>query len=68
MPGHENFVRNMLVGAGGIDVVLLVVAGDESIKPQTREHFEICQMLGIPRGVVAMTKKPISLIPTCWGW
>ncbi len=56
VPGHEKFVRNMLVGAGGIDVVLLVVAGDESIKPQTREHFEICQMLGIPRGVVAITK------------
>ena len=50
VPGHEKFVRNMLAGAGGIDVVLLVVAADESIKPQTREHFEICQMLGIPRG------------------
>ena len=56
VPGHEKFVRNMLVGAGGIDVVMLVVAADESIKPQTREHFEICQLLGIPRGLVAITK------------
>ena len=56
VPGHEKFVRNMLAGAGGIDVVLLVVAADESIKPQTREHFEICQLLGIPRGIVAITK------------
>ena len=56
VPGHEKFVRNMLTGAGGIDVVLLVVAADESIKPQTREHFEICQLLGIPGGLVAITK------------
>ena len=50
VPGHERFVRNMLAGAGGIDVVVLVVAADESIKPQTREHFDICRFLGIPRG------------------
>ncbi|HWF39331.1 MAG TPA: selenocysteine-specific translation elongation factor [Candidatus Acidoferrales bacterium] len=56
VPGHEKFVRNMLAGAGGIDVVVLVVAADEAIKPQTREHFEICEMLGISRGVVAITK------------
>ncbi len=56
VPGHERFVRNMLAGAGGIDLVLLVVAADESIKPQTREHFEICRMLGIQRGVVVLTK------------
>src|SRR5215831_19359513 len=56
VPGHEKFVRNMLAGAGGIDVVLLVVAADESIKPQTREHFEICRMLGIPHGLVAISK------------
>ena len=56
VPGHEKFVRNMLAGAGGIDVVLLVVAADESIKPQTREHFEICRLLGIPRGIVVITK------------
>jgi selenocysteine-specific elongation factor len=56
VPGHERFVRNMLAGAGGIDVVLLVVAADESIKPQTREHFDICRLLGIQRGVIAITK------------
>ncbi len=56
VPGHERFVRNMLAGAGGIDAVLLVVAADESIMPQTREHFEIVRMLGIRRGVVAVTK------------
>ena len=56
VPGHERFVRNMLAGAGGIDAVLLVVAADESVMPQTREHFEIVRMLGIRRGVVAITK------------
>ena len=56
VPGHERFVKNMLAGAGGIDMVLLVVAASESIKPQTREHFEICRLLGVPRGVVALTK------------
>ncbi len=56
VPGHERFVRNMLSGAGAIDLVLLVVAADESIKPQTREHFHICRLLGIRRGVVALTK------------
>jgi len=56
VPGHERFVRNMLAGAGGFDLVLLVIAADESIKPQTREHFEICKLLGIRRGLVALTK------------
>ena len=56
VPGHERFVGNMLAGAAGIDLVLLVVAADESIKPQTREHFDICRMLGIERGLVALTK------------
>ena len=56
VPGHERFVKNMLAGVGGIDMVLFVVAADESIKPQTREHFDICRLLGIPRGVVAITK------------
>ncbi len=56
VPGHERFVRNMLAGAHGIDAVLLVVAADESVMPQTREHFQICRLLGIPRGVVALTK------------
>ena len=56
VPGHERFVKNMLAGVGGIDMVLFVVAADESIKPQTREHFDICRLLAIPRGVVALTK------------
>lgn len=56
VPGHERFVRNMLAGVGGIDLVLLVVAADESIKPQTREHFDICRLLEIPRGLIAITK------------
>ncbi len=56
VPGHERFVKNMLAGAGGIDVVLLVIAADESIKPQTREHFDICRLLGVQRGLVAVTK------------
>jgi selenocysteine-specific elongation factor len=56
VPGHERFVKNMLAGAGGIDLVLLVIAADESIKPQTREHFDICRMLGIGRGIIALNK------------
>jgi selenocysteine-specific elongation factor len=60
VPGHERFVRNMLAGAGGIDLVLLVVAADEGIKPQTREHFEICRLLGIPRGMIAITKSDLA--------
>src|SRR5687767_1271188 len=56
VPGHERFVKNMLAGAGGIDLLLLVIAADESIKPQTREHFEICRLLGIRHGLIALTK------------
>src|SRR5213594_278101 len=56
VPGHERFVRNMLAGIGGIDLVLLVIAADESIKPQTREHFDICRLLHIPNGIVVLTK------------
>jgi selenocysteine-specific elongation factor len=56
VPGHERFVRNMLAGVGGIDLVILVVAADESIKPQTREHFDICKLLAIRQGLVAITK------------
>ncbi len=56
VPGHERFIKNMLAGVGGIDMVLFVIAADESIKPQTREHFDICRLLGIPRGIVALTK------------
>ena len=59
VPGHERFVRNMLAGVGGIDVVLLAIAADESIKPQTREHFDICRLLGIRRGIVALTKSDL---------
>jgi selenocysteine-specific elongation factor len=60
VPGHERFVKNMLAGIGGIDSVLLVVAADESIKPQTREHFAICRLLGIPTGVIAITKSDLA--------
>ena len=60
VPGHERFVKNMLAGVGGIDSVLLVVAADESIKPQTREHFDICKLLGIRTGVVAITKSDLA--------
>src|SRR6202020_2986972 len=59
VPGHERFVRNMLAGVGGIDVVLFVIAADESIKPQTREHFDICSLLGIKHGIVALTKSDL---------
>src|SRR3981081_2135698 len=59
VPGTECFVSNMLAGAGGIDFLLLVVAADESIKPQTREHFDICRLLGVKRGVVALTKSDL---------
>ena len=55
-PGHERFVRNMLAGVGGIDLVLLVIAADEAIKPQTREHFDILQLLGVRRGITVLTK------------
>ncbi len=56
VPGHERFVRNMLAGVGGIDLVLLVIAADESIKPQTREHFDILRLLGVRRGITVLTK------------
>jgi selenocysteine-specific elongation factor len=56
VPGHERFVRQMVAGATGIDAVLLVVAADEGVRPQTREHLAICRLLGVDRGVVALTK------------
>ncbi len=56
VPGHERFVRAMLAGVGGIDAVVLVVAATESVMPQTREHFDICRLLRVPRGVIALTK------------
>src|SRR5207247_2277711 len=59
VPGHERFVKNMLAGVGGIDLVVLVVAADESVMPQTREHFDICRLLHIPAGLVALTKSDL---------
>ncbi|MDX6578150.1 MAG: selenocysteine-specific elongation factor [Blastocatellia bacterium] len=59
VPGHERFVKNMLAGAHGIDVVTLVVAADESVMPQTREHFDICRLLGVRKGLVVLTKKDL---------
>ncbi len=56
VPGHERFVKNMLAGVGGIDLVLLVIAADESVKPQTREHFDICRLLHIRHGLIVLTK------------
>ena len=62
VPGHERFVKNMLAGVGGIDAVLLVIAADEAVMPQTREHFAICRLLQIPTGVIALTK--VDLVDT----
>ncbi|ACM22067.1 selenocysteine-specific translation elongation factor [Geotalea daltonii FRC-32] len=56
VPGHEKFVRAMVAGVGGMDLVMLVIAADEGIMPQTREHLEICQLLGVKKGLVALTK------------
>jgi selenocysteine-specific elongation factor len=60
VPGHERFVKNMLAGVGGIDLVLLVIAADEGVMPQTREHLAIVQLLGIRRGVVVLTKSDLA--------
>src|SRR4026208_472504 len=60
VPGHERFVKNMLAGAGGIDLVMLVVAADESVMPQTREHFQICRLLQVPAGIIALTKADLT--------
>ena len=59
VPGHERFVRNMLAGVGGIDLVLLVIAADDGIKPQTREHFDICRLLGVRGGITVLTKSDL---------
>jgi selenocysteine-specific elongation factor len=59
VPGHERFVKNMLAGVGGIDLVLLVIAADESIKPQTREHFDICRLLRIQHGIIVLSKSDL---------
>src|SRR5262245_6843641 len=60
VPGHERFVKNMLAGVGGIDLVVLVVAADESVMPQTREHFDICRLLHVSAGLVALTKADVA--------
>src|SRR5213593_3889611 len=59
VPGHERFVKNMLAGVGGIDLALLLVAADEGVMPQTREHLAILDLLGVSRGVVVLTKKDL---------
>ncbi len=59
VPGHERFVKNMVAGASGVDLVALVVAADEGVMPQTREHLEICELLGVKAGVVVITKKDL---------
>src|SRR5438094_10606365 len=60
VPGHEKFVKNMLAGVGGIDLVLLVIAADEGVMPQTREHLAICQLLQVPSGLVVLTKADLA--------
>lgn len=60
VPGHERFVRQMLAGAGGMDLVLLVIAADEGIMPQTREHIDILRLLGVERAVVVITKTDLA--------
>lgn len=59
VPGHERFVRNMLAGIGGIDLLMLIIAADESVMPQTREHFDICRLLNIPSGIIVITKSDL---------
>ena len=64
MPGHERFIKNMLAGAGGFDLVLLVIAADEGVMPQTREHLDIIQLLQVTKGIVVLTK--IDLVDEEW--
>src|SRR5262250_475302 len=59
VPGHERFVKNMLAGAHGIDLVTLVIAADEGVMPQTREHFDICRLLEVRNGLVVITKRDL---------
>src|ERR671939_143155 len=59
VPGHERFIKNMLAGAHGIDVLALVIAADEGVMPQTREHFDICRLLGVRNGLVVITKSDL---------
>src|ERR1041384_6785606 len=60
VPGHERFIKNMLAGVHGIDLVALVIAADEGVMPQTREHFDICRLLGVSKGLVVITKKDLA--------
>ena len=64
VPGHEKFVKNMVAGATGIDIVALVIAADEGVMPQTREHLEICQLLRVKRGLVVLTK--VDMVDQEW--
>lgn len=64
VPGHERFIKHMVAGAGGIDMVLMVIAADEGVMPQTKEHLHICSLLGIKKGLVALTK--IDLVERSW--
>jgi selenocysteine-specific elongation factor len=59
VPGHERLIKNMLAGAGGIDIVLMVIAADEGIMPQSREHFDICNLLKVRQGIIAITKSDL---------
>ncbi len=65
VPGHERFVKNMLAGVGGIDLVLLVIAADEGVMPQTREHLAIVKLLGVKRGVIVLTKRDLVEAEWC---
>ncbi|MDW2798792.1 GTP-binding protein, partial [Clostridium boliviensis] len=60
VPGHERFIRQMVSGVAGIDLALLVVAADEGVMPQTREHLQIIEMLKIPRGLIVLTKMDVA--------
>lgn len=64
VPGHERFIRNMVSGASGIDMVIMVIAADEGVMPQTREHLHICSLLGIKKGLVALTK--VDMVAEEW--
>src|SRR5438045_2079539 len=64
VPGHERFIKNMLAGVGGIDLAMLVIAADEGVMPQTREHLAICSLLRIKRGLIALTKT--DLVEADW--
>ncbi len=64
VPGHEKFVKNMVAGATGVDIVAMVIAADEGVMPQTREHFEICQLLNVKHGLVVLTK--IDMVDPEW--